>query len=210
MVGSSPILAVFRAEYENFQANSPDILNGLVVTRLTNAGNISTEGLELDFAVRPIRGLRLSGGLALTNAQIDQFKQLGTGILTSDRQGERLPFAPEVKSTFAVDYDTSPASLPFDISYSASVSSTTEQRTAVPDTAAGINPSTFLPGFTNVDASVTFSTKDDRYSLALVGKNLTDSDRPAFIETSGAGNVSRFPRDSDVYYGVTLRARFGG
>jgi iron complex outermembrane recepter protein len=121
-----------------------------------------------------------------------------------------LPFAPEVKSNLSVDYDVRPESWPIDVRYSASVSSTTEQRTSIPDTAAAINPGTFLPGFTNVDASVTFTTKDSRYSLALVGKNLTDSDRPAFIENSGAGLISRFPREADTYYGITLRAKFGG
>ncbi len=203
-------VALFRAEYKNFQANSPDILNGLTVTRLTNAGNVSTEGLELDFAVRPISGLRIAGGIALTNAQIDAFKAPITGILSAARQGERLPFAPEVKSSVSIDYDVSPASMPFDVRYSAQLSSTTEQRTAIPDNAAAINPATFLPGYTNVDASVTFSTRDKRYSLAIVGKNLTDSDRPAFIENSGAGFVARFPRDADSYYGVTLKAKFGG
>lgn len=203
-------LAWYHAEYENFQANSPDILNGLTVTRLTNAGNVSTEGWELDFSVRPVTGLRITGGLALTEAQIDQFKAPITGILSSARQGERLPFAPEVKGTLSVDYDVSPQNMPFDVRWSAQVSSTTEQRTAIPDTAAGVNPATFLPGYTNVDASVTFATKDKRYSLAVVGKNLTDSDRPAFIENSGAGLVARFPRDADAYYGITLKAKFGG
>jgi iron complex outermembrane recepter protein len=203
-------LAWYHAEYENFQANSPDILNNLVVSRLTNAGNVSTEGWELDFAVRPITGLRVSGGVALTEAQIDQFKAPITGVLSSARQGERLPFAPEVKGTVTVDYDVRPEGWPVDVRYSASLSSTSEQRTSIPDTAAGVNPATFLPGFTNLDASVTFTTKSNRYSLALVGKNLTDSDRPAFIENSGAGIVSRFPREADAYYGITLKAKFGG
>jgi iron complex outermembrane recepter protein len=203
-------LAWYHADYENFQANSPDVLNGLVVTRLTNAGNISTEGWELDFSVRPITGLRITGGLALTEAQIEEFKVPVTGVLSSARQGERLPFAPEVKSTLAIDYDVKPENFPIDIRYSASVSSTTEQRTSIPDTAAAINPASFLPGFTNLDASITLLSKDSRYSLAFVGKNLTDSDRPAFIENSGAGLVSRFPREADTYYGVTFRAKFGG
>lgn len=202
--------AWFRAEYENFQANSPDILNGSPVTRLTNAGNISTEGFELDFAVRPVTGLRISGGLALTNAQIDQFKAPITGILSSVRQGERLPFAPEVKSSVSVDYSVSPTSIPVDVLYSVQLSSTSQQRTAIPETTAGINPATFLPGYTNLDASVTFVSKDKHYSLAIVGKNLTDSARPAFIENTGAGLAARFPRDADAYYGITLKAKFGG
>lgn len=203
-------LAWFRAEYENFQSNSPDVLNGLTVTRLTNAGNVSTKGFELDFAIRPITGLRIAGGLALTDAQIDEFKAPITGVLSKARSGEPLPFAPEIKANVGVDYDAVLKNLPFDIRYSAQISSTSEQRTAIPDTAAGVNPATFLPGYTNLDASITLFSKDDRYSLAIIGKNLTDSDRPAFVENSGAGFVARFPRDADTYYGVSLKAKFGG
>jgi iron complex outermembrane recepter protein len=203
-------MAWFRAEYENFQANSPDVLNGVTVARLSNAGNVSTQGFEIDFSVRPVTGLRITGGLALTDAQIDEFKAPVTGLISSARAGERLPFAPEVKGSVAVDYDVTPTNLPFDIRYSAQLSSTSEQRTGIPATAAAINPATFIPGYTNLDASVTFMSKDDRYSLAIVGKNLTDSDRPAFIENTTAGLVARFPREADAYYGITLKAKFGG
>jgi iron complex outermembrane recepter protein len=76
---------------------------------------------------------------------------------------------------------------------------------------AQFNPATIQPGFDNLDASITFMSKNDRYSLALVGKNITDSVRVSFIESTGAAGIGfRIPRDADAYYGITLKAKFGG
>jgi iron complex outermembrane recepter protein len=109
-------LAIYKAEYENFQANTPDFVdvNSAAIARLTNAGDISTDGIELDFSVRPIQNLKISGGLALTDAQIVRYRA-PNGLISSDRAGERLAFAPEVKGSVSVDYDVTPTSFPFDI-----------------------------------------------------------------------------------------------
>lgn len=204
--------AVYSAEYQNFQANTPDFVDTISspIARLTNAGDISTSGLELDFAVRPITGLRISGGLALTDAKIERYRA-PTGIITSDRAGERLAFAPEIKSTLSVDYDVSPTSLPLDVRFSAQLSSTTSQLSAIPGLVTQFNPATVQPGYDNVDASVTFMSKDDRYTLAIVGKNITDEPRVSFLENTGAAGIGfRIPRDADAYYGITFKAKFGG
>ena len=52
-------LAVFDTQYDGYQANVPDLVNGTIVTRLINAGSVSTKGVELD-ADRPARR-RLDG-----------------------------------------------------------------------------------------------------------------------------------------------------
>lgn len=204
--------AIYSADYENFQANTPDFVdaNSPPIARLTNAGDISTDGFELDFAIRPIQNLRIAGGLAITDAQIVRYRS-PTGVISSDRAGERLAFAPEVKGSVSVDYDVTPASLPFDIRYSAQLSSTTEQLSAIPGLVTQFNPATIQPGFDNLDASVTLSSKDDRYTLAFVGKNITDKPRVSFLENTGAAGIGfRIPRDADAYYGITLKAKFGG
>ena len=51
--------AAFYAEYENFQANNFLFLNSVLITTLTNAGDVTTEGFELDFLARPIDNLSL-------------------------------------------------------------------------------------------------------------------------------------------------------
>ena len=54
--------------------NNPDLVAGVVVTRFTNAGDVSTRGIELDFVWRPAKDLNFVGGLAYTDAQVDAFK----------------------------------------------------------------------------------------------------------------------------------------
>ena len=55
-------LAGFYAKYHNFQANNPDLVAGVVVSRFTNAGEVSTAGVEADMTWRFDRDTTLSGG----------------------------------------------------------------------------------------------------------------------------------------------------
>jgi iron complex outermembrane recepter protein len=223
-------LATFYATYENFQANSPDIdttvTPNAITARLTNAGEISTRGVELDFAYRATQNLRFTGGLALTDAQIEEFKDPVTGLRASTRRGEPLPYAPKTKGSLAIDYRQDLASLPFDVAYSLQYAFVDEQRSNIAaNIVAGIDTRTFQPAYTNVDASITFSSEDSRYSLVVFGKNLTDSERTPYIEANGplgaltvplnglalgSSPLFRVGRDADAYYGITLKAKFGG
>jgi iron complex outermembrane receptor protein len=63
-------LAGFVTTFENYQANFTDVLDGALVTRLINAGSVSTKGLEADFALRPLENLTVSGAGAWTRARI--------------------------------------------------------------------------------------------------------------------------------------------
>jgi iron complex outermembrane recepter protein len=223
-------LASFYAVYDNFQANSPDIdttvTPNAITARLTNAGEVSTRGVEVDFLARPTRNLRLSGGFAFTDAQIEEFKDPATGLRASVRRGEPLPYAPKTKGSLAIDYRQDLASLPFDVAYSLQYSYTDQQRSSIPaNVTTGIDTRTFQPSYTNVDASVSFSSKDGRLSVVVFGKNLTDSARTPYIETNGplgalatplnglalgSSPLFRVGRDADAYYGITLKAKFGG
>jgi iron complex outermembrane recepter protein len=202
-------LAVFSAKYENFQANNFDILNGVTISRLTNAGNIDTSGIELDGRLRVTSAFTLTGSAAYTNATIDCFNVVVAGVLTcsSARAGERLSFAPEFKSSVNADYRFTPDAGPFDVRLNASYSFTSAQYTDL-----GQNPLLLMPEYGIIDASVTLLDKNGRYSLAFVGKNLTDESYASLITTGGRGGALRYliPREADTYYGITLKAKFGG
>ena len=66
-------LAAWDAKYDNFQANNFTFLNGTLITTLTNAGTVTTEGVSLDFLARPMDALALTGGIAYTDAKVDEW-----------------------------------------------------------------------------------------------------------------------------------------
>jgi iron complex outermembrane receptor protein len=198
--------AVFRAVYENFQANNFDTLNGVVITRLTNAGNVSTTGLELDWLIRAESGLTINGGLAVTDAQIEEFRDASL-VLSSARRGERLALTPRFKASLGANYEWEPASIPGIIHLNGQVSYSSDQFSDI-----GENPLLGIPETTIVDASIGISDKQDRYRLTLNIKNLTDEKYASLVTPGGPGGALRYliPRDADRYIGLTLRAKFGG
>jgi iron complex outermembrane recepter protein len=202
-------LSVFSAQYENFQANNFDVLNGVTISRLTNAGNIDTSGIELDGRLRVGGGLTLVGSVAYTNAVIDCFNVAVGGVLTcsSARSGERLSLSPEVKSSVSADYRWSPTAGPFDVKINASYTFSSSQYSDL-----GQNPLLLMPEFGIIDASLTLVDKQDRYSIALVGKNMGDESFASLVTTGGRGGALRYliPREADAYYGITFKAKFGG
>lgn len=95
-------LAAFYATYNNFQANNPDLVAGVVVTRFTNAGDVSTRGVEVDASFRPIPDLTFGGGVAYTDAHVDGFRAPpGAAVIPA---GTPLGFAPKWKGNLSVDY----------------------------------------------------------------------------------------------------------
>ena len=198
-------LAVFRAVYENFQANNFDTLNGVVITRLTNAGNVSTTGLELDWLIRADNGLTINGGLAVTDAQIEEFRDANL-VLSATRRGERLALSPRFKASLAANYQWEPEALPGIVHLDGQIAYTSDQYSDI-----GENPLLRIPETTIVDASIGFSDKQDRYRLTLTVKNLTDEKFASLVTPGGPGGALRYliPREADRYVGLTLRAKWG-
>jgi iron complex outermembrane receptor protein len=196
--------AAFRAEYSNFQANAFDTLNGVVITRLTNAGDVSSTGFELDWIVRPAEGLSITGGVAYADAQIERFRA-ADGTLSSARAGEPIALAPELKYTVAVDYQFQPGALPFTVRLNGQYAHTSEQFSDL-----GANPLFRIDSFGIFDAQVTFADLDDRFRFSLIGRNLTDESFASLITPGGPGGALRYqiPREADRYFGVSFQTNF--
>ena len=200
--------AVFSAKYDNFQANNFTVLNGTLITTLTNAGSVTTEGVELDFLARPMDNLSLSGGIAYTDAKIDKF-YTPPGRQPTVRDGTQLPLAPEWKGSLAAEYRFELSS--FDIVPSLVFAYTDDQYSDLNEPAALL-----LPSYSTIDLSVAISDKSDRYRVTLVGRNLTDESYLALATAASANPTSagaprlQIPRDAERYFGVQFRASFGG
>ncbi len=195
-------IAVFRADYSNFQSNNFIITAGAVTTNLTNAGNVKTQGVEFEFVAQPTDQLAFYGGVTFADAEIKKFDcSLAPDPSTcSERTGEDLQFAPKVKGSFTADY-TIPATEDLDFIFSSNLTFQSESFSAERE-----NQNMRIPAYAIVNASISASFMDDRYRATLFVRNLFDQEYPAAFNEGG--RVVRFARDVDRYFGGNVRVRF--
>ena len=197
-------LAAFRADYSDFQANNFTFLNGALITTLTNAGEVSSQGVEFDFQYKPSSYFAIGGGLAYTDAQVDKFFT-PPGSTPTVRDGTQLPLAPELKGSLVVEGAFPIGS--WTLAPNVVVSYTEDQFSDLNEPAA-----LKIPSYTTVDVALALSDADDRIRFSLIGRNVTDEAYTVLKTAGGPGGVPRLqiPRDADRYFGIQARYRFGG
>jgi iron complex outermembrane receptor protein len=201
--------AAFYAKYNNFQANNPDLVAGVLVTRFTNAGKISTRGFELDMLVRPQSDLTFTGGLAYTDAKVDQFKIPTNGVITGVvPSGTSLAYAPKWKGSLGMDYRIGTGGA-VDVVLGAVASAQTKQISQF-DAALANRLGTTIDGYGILDLSAALVDVEDRYRVTFLVKNALDQSFASAITSGGPGGSFRYiiPREADRYFGVTARVNF--
>lgn len=199
-------LDAFYAKYSNFQANNPDVVSGVVVTRFTNAGDVSTRGVEADLSYRPVRDLSINGGIAYTNAHVDQFNQPpGAAVIPS---GTQLGFSPKWKGSLALDYRWRMDG-PVDLFLGANGNYQSKQLALFSANAVQRQFGT-IKGYGIVNLSAGIGDHADRFRLTAQVRNLFDQSYAAAIQNGGPSGSYRYqiPRDADRYYGITGRVNF--
>ncbi|WDE06775.1 TonB-dependent receptor [Thalassomonas viridans] len=195
--------ALFYTKFTDFQANNFDCSSGVCITRLTNAGDVATRGIEADLVWQASDNLEFYAGLALVTAEIKAFNCPELQACT-DRSGLEVPFSPDKKYSLSANYY-----LPgdwFQTRINASYTYTGEQYAQLPDNEGQFNPAALLPSFGLFNASIHFSFADDKYRLSLIGKNLADN---SYTNTySGSNSRYKIPRDADRYFGISLQINF--
>ncbi len=155
----------------------------------TNAGELTTKGVEVDFAwLTPVDGLSLSGGFALLDAEFtDTFFVPATG---DDLEGARPARAPTFSGNIAADWKTPVTSsldlglngnLAYTSSYITANSTRDTFRDAVRNANGALNK-LVQDGFVTIDGTISIGAPDQGWTLALIGRNLTDK---LWINTSG-------------------------
>ncbi|MBU6165250.1 MAG: TonB-dependent receptor [Alphaproteobacteria bacterium] len=203
-------LAAFYAEYRNFQANNPDLVAGVPVTRFTNAGDVSTRGIEMDFLLRPVKDLNIAGGLAFTDAQVDRFNAPpGAAVIPA---GTPLGFAPRWKGSFGLDYRYRTGKS-IDFAFAGNVSTQSSQLSLF-DANPALRAAGIIRPYSLVDLQFGLVQKDDKFRVTFLVKNLFDQSFPAQITNSGLGGNQLIglryliPREADRYFGVQARVNF--
>lgn len=194
----------FRQDYQNFQANSFIITAGAVTTNLTNAGDVTTQGIEFEVRADLSDTLTAYGGVTFADAEIRNFckgfDSTLVGQTCNPRKGEDLPFAPKVKGSFTLDYDR-PVGNGINLLVSNNIVFQSESFGALNE-----NPNEQIDGYFLYNASVGVSFDEGKYELRVFGKNLFD--QSYIVATNEGGAVARLPRDQERYFGVQLRAGF--
>jgi iron complex outermembrane receptor protein len=202
-------LAAYSAEIDGFQANNFDNSTGVTITRLTNAGTVSTKGVEADVIWSPMDNLSFTASAALNDATIKSFNcplDPTSGqppANCTDRSGLDLFFSPDFNYSLGFDYDIDLEG-DMDLFINGSFSHVDEQNSLLPGNNGTFSANSLLPGYNALDLNVGASFFDDQYRITLIGKNLTDE---SFVTTfSGDGFRYQIPREADRYFGINFRA----
>ena len=195
-------VAAYYYKYGGLQTgvNEPAV-NGLPVLRTINAGKAEIYGVDLEMSYRPptVDGLSINlaanwnktkfielnnvpcyGG-QLASQGCNQFLNPTTGRFTSQNLAG-VPFvrAPEWRINFGFDYEMPMGeNMKFVIANDNQYSSSYLAILGNP----AIRPNTVQPGALKIDLSLTLYGKDDRWSIGVVGKNLTDKLRAGYCSS---------------------------
>ncbi len=205
-------LAAFRMDVKNFQVSVFDGATGFLVT---NAAKARTQGLELELAWAATDHLTLSTSVSYLDAKWLSFPDapcwqspaspirggcigFGTAAAHRDASGGSLAFAPKFSGNFNAAYkqpvsDTLEIGASVNVSYSSSYFISNEADPIY----------MFQPKFAKIDARLSLGHVDEKWEIAVIGKNLTDqltsfnSNNQPLVSGNGFGFADR-PRSYAV------------
>lgn len=228
-------LTAFRTEFRDFQAQVVEFAPGSSIGSfaIRNAGELVSQGFELELLARPVAGLSLGFGLAYTDAAFDSFTsascpRLGALVTTVgapcgplvaggrnttsfDASGLAVNNAPRVTGNASASYD-------FTISEASGIGGFVQTLYYFrSDTVFGLYPKNIANptaqdgfGIFNATAGVTFD--NERITLAVWGRNLFDRNFVTSIfdlPFDGAGGLAQFlTRDASRTLGVRVGINF--
>ncbi len=195
-------VAAFQTDYDGYQANVPDLLNGVIVTRLINAGKVQTKGVEVDLTARITSAFTVNAGLAHILARVKNFTCPPGAALSCDINGKPLPFSPDWKANVRAKYTQGLAgglTLEYgaDYSWQSKVIFDLQQQ-----------PDSFQKAYGIFNASIALASEKG-WRMALIGKNLADTSYSTLVQNNPGAAITRYvPRDDKRYFGVSFRQDF--
>ncbi|KCZ92119.1 TonB-dependent receptor [Hyphomonas johnsonii MHS-2] len=206
-------LAIFRMDFEDLQQSAYDPDRRTFFTR--NAAEARSEGVELEVELLPTDNLTLNANVAYLDAKFRDYP--GAPCLTAETlaecdssdanslaahniAGTPLLFAPKWSGNIGFHHQ-------MDVQQFRLTTSANAQFRSKYFVADGYSPVWGVQdGWTKIDARVELATQDDRWSVALVGRNLTDEHtRGASLRFPGSiTDTTRTLNWMDEYRSVSL------
>lgn len=169
-------LATFYSQYDDVQVSTFDGNSSFVVG---NASETEVQGIEADMQFALTDEITLSGAIAYLDAQYKSFSDAacnaqqaaewsGEGTCLQDLSGKPLQFAPEISANLGFDYVTSITS---DLNLQIAANANYMDEFSV---ANDLDDHLIVESFWKFDARVALYSSDNKWMIALVGKNLSD------------------------------------
>ena len=195
-------VALFNDQVANFQANQPDLVAGTVVTRLINAGDVSTKGVEIEAIANVTNNLTISADYAYVKAKVDDFLCPVGAAVSCDIDGKPLPFAPKHKISVQAKYEAYDSEK-YRVNLTGNYTYQSSQQNSIAQT-----PDTIAPGYGIVNGILSVMDKKSGWEGRILVRNLFDKFYRATYAQGNGGLLGGLPRDYKRYFGVTVRKDF--
>ena len=177
-------LTLYRMDIAGFQDRAFDGVSFLV----RNAGNLRQQGFEFDTIMAPSRNLRFSASVAYLDSKFTSYPDASNlpGLSgTQDLTGKPNSFSPEWVGNFAVDWTGDIGSGGMSWALNGNLSLVDDQYVGTQNDA---NPQSWADGYALLGARFAINGPDDRWTLAVFGRNLANVDyRPLTVYQPLAG-----------------------
>lgn len=204
--------ALFYTEFEDLQTSQFD---GAFSFNVTNAAEATIRGLEVDGRWMLNESLMLNGGFAWIDFEYEDFPTAqcyfgqAPGQTQCDASGKSREFTPELQGNLSLNHTA-------ELGRGLSLGSTldliySDDYLASPT----LDPRMQQDSYVKVNARIALSGRDDRWELALIGKNLTDEAIVSYAnglpvatvltQGTGTGYYAFYERPRSVALQGTLR-----
>jgi iron complex outermembrane receptor protein len=177
-------LAVFDTEFEDFQAQTYDQTRDPALFRITNAGELTTRGVELELVALPTDRLLVSTSVSYVDSEFEEFRTVCypfqtveqgcipvpgvPGASDTDASGNALNGSPEWSYTAAVSYQR-----PLNDTLNWHVLGSYYWQDEVNYSTAG-DPNTLQDDYGIFHLNVGVGSQDGRWQLSAFARNLFD------------------------------------
>ncbi|MCB1843856.1 MAG: TonB-dependent receptor, partial [Halioglobus sp.] len=185
---------------------------------LVNAGEVSTQGVEIEFITRPLDNWTITGGLSYTDGSIDDYpagncsagqKFRGECPLGfQDLAGGQLPYTPEWKLNLSTDYRHALTSMPAELRLGADLR-------AQDDTLFEISQDQYTrqDAYAILDVRAGIAGTDSGYQVTAFVKNVLDKNYATLIFAQASeliphGYIHSVPKYANRTLGIELRYDF--
>ena len=201
-------LSAFTTKYKDLQVNSFVIINNIVQGAVTNAGASRSQGIEFDANFRVSSAFTLGFSSSFLDSKYTDYAAGACGVgqvpnpgttNQCSKTGQNTPFSPKFSGTAYVDINQ-PLSDGINLIGGGSVYHS--GKFFAENT---LDPFVAQSSYSRIDARIGIAARDDKWSLSLIGKNLTNEiilGSSQSIGIQGLGHLNP-PRT------IALQAKFG-